>query len=277
MLDMGFIHDVRASSRRCPKRRQTLFFSATMPPEIARLAASILRDPVKRRRCTPGRTTVETVDQSVLLRRQGATSARCSAQLLERRGDRAARSSSRAPSTAPTASPQQLAPRRHPRRGDPRQQVAERARARARRLPHGRRRACWSRPTSPRAASTSTTSRTSSTTTCRTCPRPTCTASAARRAPGERRRALVLRRRGARLLRDIEKLIKTRIQVVADHPWHPTSSAPPSPAPRATPPTTTSRPLLHQVAATHQGCAPRPAAGHPAVRENREHAGLRPR
>ena len=74
-------------------------------------------------------------------------------------------------------------------------------------------------------------------------------------------------------LRDIEALIKTPIQVVADHPWHPASSAPPSPAPRRRRRPT---PAAHQVATTHQGARPA-GGGHPAVRENREHAGLRPR
>jgi ATP-dependent RNA helicase RhlE len=47
MLDMGFLPDVRRILARMPKRRQTLFFSATMPDEIRRLAGDILRDPVK--------------------------------------------------------------------------------------------------------------------------------------------------------------------------------------------------------------------------------------
>ncbi len=47
MLDMGFIHDVRKIVRFCRKERQTLLFSATMPPTIARLAQDILSDPVR--------------------------------------------------------------------------------------------------------------------------------------------------------------------------------------------------------------------------------------
>ena len=46
MLDMGFIHDIRRILPLLPERRQTLFFSATMPESIAALAAKILRDPV---------------------------------------------------------------------------------------------------------------------------------------------------------------------------------------------------------------------------------------
>ncbi len=47
MLDMGFLPDVRKIVDRCPKQRQTLLFSATIPPEIERLAAWVLRNPEK--------------------------------------------------------------------------------------------------------------------------------------------------------------------------------------------------------------------------------------
>ena len=47
MLDMGFIHDVKRIIQRCPPRRQTLFFSATVPPEIAAVAAFALREPAR--------------------------------------------------------------------------------------------------------------------------------------------------------------------------------------------------------------------------------------
>ena len=46
MLDMGFLPDIRRILRHLPTRRQTLFFSATMPPPIADLARDMLRDPV---------------------------------------------------------------------------------------------------------------------------------------------------------------------------------------------------------------------------------------
>ena len=77
----------------------------------------------------------------------------------------------------------------------------------------GRRRCrCWSRPTSPRAASTSTSCRTSSTTTCRTCPRTTCTASAAPAAPARTGEAISLVCVDEHeFLRDIERLIKRQI------------------------------------------------------------------
>ena len=47
MLDLGFIHAIRAIAGKCPKDRQSLFFSATMPKEIARLANALLRDPLR--------------------------------------------------------------------------------------------------------------------------------------------------------------------------------------------------------------------------------------
>ena len=47
MLDMGFLPDVRKIVERCPKQRQTLLFSATIPPEIERLAGWVLRNPEK--------------------------------------------------------------------------------------------------------------------------------------------------------------------------------------------------------------------------------------
>jgi ATP-dependent RNA helicase RhlE len=47
MLDMGFLPDVRRIVQKCPKERQTLFFTATLPPEIEQLASWALRDPAK--------------------------------------------------------------------------------------------------------------------------------------------------------------------------------------------------------------------------------------
>src|SRR5262249_12153410 len=47
MLDMGFVRDVRKIVALLPKQRQSLLFSATMPPEIARLAGELLRAPVR--------------------------------------------------------------------------------------------------------------------------------------------------------------------------------------------------------------------------------------
>src|SRR5207247_4388975 len=47
MLDMGFIPDIQRICKLLPPRRQTLFFSATMPSEIQRLVDSFLKDPVR--------------------------------------------------------------------------------------------------------------------------------------------------------------------------------------------------------------------------------------
>ena len=64
MLDMGFVHDVKKIIARLPRERQTLFFSATMPPEIQKLASTILVNPEKVE-VTPASTTAETVQQSI--------------------------------------------------------------------------------------------------------------------------------------------------------------------------------------------------------------------
>jgi ATP-dependent RNA helicase RhlE len=64
MLDMGFIHDVKRIITRLPVKRQTLFFSATMPPEILKLSNSILTNPV-RVEVTPVSSTAEKVKQAV--------------------------------------------------------------------------------------------------------------------------------------------------------------------------------------------------------------------
>lgn len=64
MLDMGFIHDIKRILPLLPKQRQTLFFSATMPSEIASLAAKILTNPEKVE-VTPVSSTVEIIEQSL--------------------------------------------------------------------------------------------------------------------------------------------------------------------------------------------------------------------
>lgn len=62
MLDMGFIHDVKKIIAKTPPKKQTLFFSATMPEAIAKLANSLLINPVKVA-ITPVSSTVETIQQ----------------------------------------------------------------------------------------------------------------------------------------------------------------------------------------------------------------------
>src|ERR1700759_4885871 len=64
MFDMGFIKDVRHISRSVSKQRQTLMFSATMPPDVAKLAAEVLNNP-ERVEIAPQGRTVDRVDQSV--------------------------------------------------------------------------------------------------------------------------------------------------------------------------------------------------------------------
>jgi len=64
MLDMGFIHDVRKVLTKLPPKRHSLFFSATMPPEIQRLADTILVNP-SRVEVTPVSSTAETIQQSI--------------------------------------------------------------------------------------------------------------------------------------------------------------------------------------------------------------------
>jgi ATP-dependent RNA helicase RhlE len=64
MLDMGFIHDVKKLLTMLPKKRQSLFFSATMPPEIIKLASSILNNPSKVS-VTPVSSTVDIIQQHI--------------------------------------------------------------------------------------------------------------------------------------------------------------------------------------------------------------------
>jgi ATP-dependent RNA helicase RhlE len=64
MLDMGFVHDVKKVLRVLPRKRHSLFFSATMPPDIQRLASEILTNPAKVE-ITPAATTAEKIQQLV--------------------------------------------------------------------------------------------------------------------------------------------------------------------------------------------------------------------
>ena len=65
MLDMGFINDIRKIVAKLPIKRQTLFFSATMPKDIAELAEAMLRDPA-RVAVTPVASTVERITQRII-------------------------------------------------------------------------------------------------------------------------------------------------------------------------------------------------------------------
>jgi len=64
MLDMGFVHDVKKIIAKVPAKRQTLFFSATMPNEIQNLANSILTNPEKVE-VTPQSSTADTIQQEL--------------------------------------------------------------------------------------------------------------------------------------------------------------------------------------------------------------------
>ena len=64
MLDMGFIHDVKRIITKLPAKRQTLFFSATMPPEIQKLANVLLTNPAYVE-VTPASSTVDAIEQSL--------------------------------------------------------------------------------------------------------------------------------------------------------------------------------------------------------------------
>src|SRR5690606_16275699 len=64
MLDMGFVHDVKRIISKLPTKRQTLFFSATMPPEIQQLANILLHEPAKVE-VTPVSSTADTIQQAL--------------------------------------------------------------------------------------------------------------------------------------------------------------------------------------------------------------------
>jgi len=70
MLDMGFIHDVKKIIAQIPSKRQTLFFSATMPAEIQKLADSLLTDPAQVA-VTPPSSTVDKIDQKLYYTNKG--------------------------------------------------------------------------------------------------------------------------------------------------------------------------------------------------------------
>ena len=159
-----------ASSGTCPAKRQTLFFSATMPPPIVALTREMLQRPGRRSTSSGKPAPAVGHHAGGLPGAAGARSRRCCSTLLAARRRCRRRSSSRAPSTAPTGCAEYLGAARHRGRAHPRQPLAGAAHRGARRLQERQATACWSRPTSPRAASTSRRSATSSTSTCRSVP-----------------------------------------------------------------------------------------------------------
>ena len=72
MLDLGFIHTIRAIAAKLPEERQNVFFSATMPPAIARLAGKLLNNPVRAEVVAKQRPMI---DQSVMFLEKNAKTA----------------------------------------------------------------------------------------------------------------------------------------------------------------------------------------------------------
>ena len=180
MLDMGFLPDIRRVLRHIPSRRQTLFFSATMPPPIAELSREMLHDPVTinlERRSAPATG----ITQAVYPVSQHLKAALLLALLRSGRSPRRARvhadqASRRSPGKASQPGAASCG-------ADPRQPVAGAAdpgprRVQERQVPRARRdRHRGARHRRRRRSATSSTS------TCRRSPRTTSTASAARPAP----------------------------------------------------------------------------------------------
>ena len=88
MMDMGFIHALRKIIPHLPEERQTLFFSATMPKSITKLADQFLTNPVKVA-VTPESTTAERVEQSVIFAQRTEKANLLSIKLLDPSVDRA--------------------------------------------------------------------------------------------------------------------------------------------------------------------------------------------
>ncbi len=86
MLDMGFIHDIRRVVRELPKERQTLFFSATMSPEVNRVAESMLTDEVEINVSSESTRTADNIDHSVCFVRK-ADKREMLSSLLEREAE----------------------------------------------------------------------------------------------------------------------------------------------------------------------------------------------
>ena len=153
MLDMGFLPDIRRVLRHIPTKRQTLFFSATMPPPIAQLSREMLHNPVTinlERRSAPATGITQAVypvpqplKAPLLLKllQRGDVQDALVFTRTKHRANRLAKLSRRA----------QGQRRAHPRQ--PLAGAAHRRRWRGSRTGATR---CSSRPTSPRAASTST-------------------------------------------------------------------------------------------------------------------------
>ena len=273
MLDMGFIHDVRKVIAALPKQRQSLFFSATMLPEVVRLAGSILSDPVKVE-AHPVASTAELIEQRVMfvdkadkrtllgrVLQDGAVGRALVFTRTKHGADRVVAQLARdgVPAEAIHGNKSQNARTRALERfrtGADRVLVATDIAARGIDVEDITHVINYDLPNVPRA---------------------TCTGSDAPRGPGRSGVAISFCDAEEReFLRDIEALIKMRIRVVTDHPRHAGASAPPSAAVRAMPPTTT--PRASRARPRRRTKVVRFAGGdHLVARENREHAGFRPR
>jgi ATP-dependent RNA helicase RhlE len=269
MLDMGFIHDVRKVIGALPKQRQSLFFSATMLPEVVRLAGSILSNPVKVE-VHPIASTAELVEQRVMFVDKAGKRPLLGRVLKDGEVSRAlvfTRTKHGADRVV-----QQLA-----RDGVPAEAIhsnkSQNARTRAlERFRTGASRVLVATDIAARGIDVDGITHVIN------YDLPNVPESYVHRI-GRTARA---GRSGVAIsfcdaeerayLRDIEALIKTKIQVVADEPRHPGASA----AMRAMPPATTprasrARPRRRPLAACPAG------GGHPVARENDGHAGFRPR
>jgi hypothetical protein len=155
MLDLGFVKPIRQIVSRMPGQRQNLFFSATMPTEIGKLAGELLKEPGEGP-VTPQATTVERINQSVIFIEAGASAPcwpRCSPTRLH----------ARLVFTRTKRGADKVAPIWKPAASKPPPSTATRPRASANApWPPSRPASCafWSPPTSPPAASTSTASAT---------------------------------------------------------------------------------------------------------------------
>ena len=184
MLDMGFIPDIERIFKLMPFTRQTLFFSATMPPEITRLTETFLHDPARIEVARPPRPPRPSPSAG-RLRPPGPRQARTLRGLVRGADDSRTASSSATASARSTSSPSRCTSTAST--PAPSTATWTRARARPRWIASARAsEVVWSPPTSPPAASTSRTSATSSTTTSRTTPTTMSTASAAPAAPASR-------------------------------------------------------------------------------------------
>ena len=180
MLDMGFIHDVRRILGWLPAQKQTLFFSATMPPEVQGLVDSLLHNPA-RVAVNPISSPVEVIDQKLYYVDRG-NKTRLLAALIRELDVKNALVFTRTKHGA-----NKVAGIWSRRVSPPPPSTATRARPPdSRPWPTSRAARCrfWWPPTSPPGAWTLRSSPTCSTTTCPTYRRPTSTASAAPAGPG---------------------------------------------------------------------------------------------